>query len=188
MDITSDLIVGSYSDALNTSYITNGNLRINNGNLTYSMSGEVVEFKEGKVYKYDELSSKWVINKEYDEAFISKSNFREGNFKGDWNSGIFGTQDKRIKWEGYPATWNLGTLMNANWESGTMDSIYTLPDSHVSEFKDDLPYQKLRAPNNNGWGYNYVIDSDINDIIFNNGTIYNSILGNGVNIFYIRKS
>lgn len=179
IDITSAFIAGSFSVAHNPLYGGNYEVKIHNGTFTYSFGNEVVEFKEGYVYKWDNTldNPKWVINTDYIQPYITKGNFRGGNFKGEWNSGIFGQQEDKILWEGAPATWNLGTLLNTKWISGTMESLYSLPNSYLSEFENGEPYEKLNAPNNNGWGYNYIIDSEIENITIENGNVINSIIG-----------
>lgn len=179
VNITSDFISGSFSIAENLSYNSNNELIVINGTFTYSIGNDIVEFKENKVYKWrsDLENPIWYINNEYDEPILAKSNFRDGNFKGEWNSGLFGRQDKKIKWEGFPAVWNLGTLLNTKWLSGTINSIYTLPVSYISEFDNKVPYQKLNAPNNNGWGYNYIIDSEFDSVTIESANIENSNLG-----------
>lgn len=179
LNITNDFITGSFSVAENTSYSSSGQLKVINGSFKFEISGEVIEFKEGNVYKWNEdlENPNWEINSEYNIPLLTKSNFRGGNFKGEWNSGVYGQQKNKIKWEGLPAIWNLGTLFNVEWVSGEINSIYTLPDSFVSQFEDNAPYQKQNTPNNNGWGYNYIIDSEIKDAIINNGNIRNSNIG-----------
>ena len=179
VNITSDFILGSFSVAENLSYNANNEVKVINGNFTYSIGNEIVEFNENKIYKWNSNvdNPTWEVNTDYNEPILTKSNFRDGNFKGEWNSGVFGTQDKKIKWEGSPAIWNLGTLLNTEWVSGTINSIYTLPISYISEFENGTPYQKLNAPNNNGWGYNYIIDSEIKSGYIENGNIKNAIFG-----------
>lgn len=179
-NITNDFISGSFSIAENLAYNSKKEVKVINGNFTYSINNEVVEFKENKIYKWDDDLSNWKLSADYNQALMTKSNFRNGNFKGEWNSGVFGSQDRKLKWEGSPAVWNLGTLLNTEWVSGEINSIYTLPVSYISEFEGGEPYQKLNGPNNNGWGYNYLIDSDINLGTVKNGNIENTTLGNPV--------
>lgn len=182
IDITSSFISGSFSVAYNPIFNSKYEVKIHNGSFTYSFGSEIVEFKEGYIYKWDNTldNPKWIINNEYIQPYITKSNFRNGNFRGEWNSGIYGQQEEKIKWEGLPATWNLGTLLNTKWISGTMKSLYTLSSSYLSEFENSVPYQKLNAPNNNSWGYNYIVDSEIKNIIVENGNIINSTLGSNL--------
>lgn len=169
-NVTNDFISGSYSLIVSDQF-SEYEVKSMNGNINYLGN----EFKEGEIYKYNtELG--WEINTEYNESIITKSNFRGGKFKGIFNSGVFGRKDKKITWNGEHSKWNQGTLFNSIWLSGIMDSIYTLPTSYVSEFENGKPYQKTSGVRNNGWGYNYIIDSEITSGNIN-GIIENADLG-----------
>ena len=105
VNITSDITSGSYSIALSTTYSNNNRIKIHNGTFTYSVGQSVVEFKEGYVYKWDTAPendgipgtySTWTVDVTYRKPIVTKSNFRNGNFKGRWNGGLFGTSDKKI--------------------------------------------------------------------------------------------
>jgi len=175
-DITSQFILGSYSYALSASYSNNDRIKIMNESFTYNGK----EYKNGFVYKWEAgpTQSDWVVDVTYHKPLISKSNFRDGNFKGIWNTGLFGRQDKKIKWEGEISTWSGGTLLNTIWEKGTMNSIYTLSNSYYSLFDSyGLPYQKENITNNNGRGFNYIIDSEFINSTINNGTLINTVIG-----------
>lgn len=193
LNITNDIITGSFSSALSEDYNNNGKIKIHNGSFTYSISGNVVSFVEGLVYEWKVLNeldgvsgtaSSWVVDNLYNIPFLTKSNFRKGDFNGIFNSGIFGTQERRIIWDNSTfekATWNTGVLLNTNWISGRMKSINALPESYVSEFDESgIPYQKLNAPNNNGRGFNYVENSDFVSIEVENGIFNSSNIGQGV--------
>lgn len=142
--------------------------------------------RKDKAYGFDD-EGKLDILTEYNKPFISKSNFRGGNFKGEWNSGIFGNQENKVKWDGEYAQWNLGTAMNVNWERGKMNSNYTLKESYISEFEGNKPYQKLNIEDNNGWGYNYLIDSVVNEIESNGCNIKNSNIGTDLDYSIVEK-
>ena len=176
-DITSDFInLGTYSVATSPTYQTNDRVKILNGSFTYN--GQ--DFKEGFVYKWEvgPTQSLWVVDVIYNKPFITKGNFRDGNFDGIWNVGLFGRQDKKIKWTGNKSTWQTGTLLNTNWIKGKLDSKFTLPESYLTEIDNyGLPYQKLNAPNNNGRGYNFIIDSEIENTTLSNATILNTTFG-----------
>jgi hypothetical protein len=138
------------------------------------------EFKEGFVYKWEvgPTQSLWVVDVTYNKPFMAKGNFRDGNFDGIWNVGLFGRQDKKIKWTGDKSTWYTGTLLNTNWIKGKVESKFTLPESYLTEIDNyGLPYQKLNAPNNNGRGYNFIIDSELDSTTITNATILNSSFG-----------
>jgi hypothetical protein len=185
IDITSQFILGSYSLIQSTS--SNDRIKIINGSFTYSINGEVVGFQEDNVYKIDMSEepnairgsfSTWVVDVTYNTAIISKTNFRDGNFDGVWNSGLFGRQNKRIKWEGDKSTWNLGTLLNTDWLSGDINSKFTLPESYFTEFDEfGTPFQKVNAPNNNGRGFNLLIDSIIRNATIENSNVVRTVLG-----------
>jgi hypothetical protein len=169
-------ITASYSYALSPTYYNNDRIKIMNGDFTYNGK----EYKEGLVYKWfvGPTQSEWIVDVTYFQPFLSKSNFRDGNFDGIWNTGIFGRQNKQINWEGDKSIWNTGTLLNTNWKKGTFNSLYNLPDSYFSGIGEDgLPYEKVNSFNNGGKGLNYIIDSKIDTSVINNGTIIRSIIG-----------
>ena len=184
-NISNDLILnGSYSVALSPTYSNNDRIKIMNGDFTYN--GKT--FREGYVYKWyvGPTQSEWIVDVKYFKPFLTKTNFRGGNFNGIWNTGLFGSHNRRIDWEGIKSTWNSGTLLNTTWKKGKFDSIYTLPESYfagIDEF--GLPYQKLNIPNNNGRGFNFIIDSNIETSTIVNGTIIDSIIGTSSATFSI---
>jgi hypothetical protein len=173
-NITSPFITtGSYS------YATQSNtnrVKIMNGDFTYNGK----DYKEGFVYKWfvGPTQSEWITDVTYFSPYISKSNFRDGVFNGKWNSGIFGQYYKKINWFGNGSVWNIGTLINTNWQKGTIDSLYTASQSYFSGFDNNgFPYQKANSPNNAGRGYNFILNSNINQSTIINGSIYSTIFG-----------
>jgi len=182
INITTDFMSGSYS--LVDTYSNNKILILNGG---FAING--FEFKEDSVYKWDSTLLTWVVNVKHENnnpPIITKSNFRRGKFDGQWNGGLYGTSDERIIWNSSTATWNSGTLLNTIWQTGIMNSFYSQPDSYFAEFDYSfatssapygLPYQKVNNPDNNGYGYNFVINSDIQNAVINNGNVTNSKLG-----------
>jgi hypothetical protein len=167
------IITGSYSYA--TQSVTN---RIKVMNADFTFSGK--EYKEGFIYKWvvGPVQSEWITDVTYFPPYISKSNFRDGIFNGEWNSGIFGQYYKKINWFGNGSVWNTGTLINTDWKKGTLDSLYTASQSYFSGFDNNgLPYQKANSPNNAGRGYNFVLNSNINESTIVNGSIYNTKFG-----------
>jgi hypothetical protein len=169
---------GSYS------YSTQSNankVKIMNGDFTYNGK----EYKEGFIYKWFVGQSEWITDVTYFPPYISKSNFRDGVFNGELNSGIFGQYYKKINWFGNGSVWNTGTLINTNWQKGTLDSLYTASQSYFSSFDNNgLPYQKANSPNNAGRGYNFVLNSNINQSTVVNGSIYSTIFGTHSNATY----
>lgn len=186
INITSQFTSGSFSIALSPTYSTN-KLKVHNYTFTYSIGPAIVEFKEDFIYTWDMAPepdaiagtySTWMNDSSYNRAIITKGNFRDGNFKGIWNTGLFGTSNKRITWEGGTSIWNNGTLLNTKWLSGVIDSKYTLEESYVTEFDIyGLPSQKITGPNNNGKGYNFIISSELINSTIVNGTIIDTTIG-----------
>jgi len=185
-NITDKFIQGSFSSALSNTYYNNGRVKIFNGSFTYSIN-EKVEFVKGCVYQYGTAEepnnfigtySTWKIDVKYSRPIITKGNFRDGNFDGLWNVGLFGRQDKEIVWEGNVSRWKTGTILNAQWQKGDINSDFSLSESYYSEIDTSgLPSQKVNGPNNNGKGFNYIIDSKILKSEIENATLVNSILG-----------
>jgi hypothetical protein len=173
-NITTPFITtGSYSYA--TQSVSN-RVKVMNADFTYNGK----EYKEGFIYKWfvGPTQSEWITDVTYFPPYISKSNFRDGVFNGKWNSGIFGQYYKKINWFGNGSVWNVGTLINTDWKKGTLDSLYTASQSYFSGFDNNgLPYQKANSPNNAGRGYNFVLNSNINQSTIVNGSIYNTKIG-----------
>lgn len=150
-------------------------IKIVNGSFIYKYNGTFIQFREGFIYKY--ISGKWVIDIDSCEAYISKSNFRNGTFKGTWNSGLYGSHQDRILWDENKtrSSWKLGSLLNTKWKSGTMESKFTLMESYRAEYKD-IVSQRTSPPNNNDKGFNLIYDSEMISSTVKNGNFYNSKL------------
>jgi hypothetical protein len=173
-NITTPFITtGSYSYATQSN---SNRIKVMNADFTYNGK----EYKEGFIYKWfvGPTQSEWITDVTYFPPYISKSNFRDGVFNGEWNSGIFGQYYKKINWFGNGSVWNIGTLINTDWKKGTLDSLYTASQSYFSGFDNNgLPYQKANSPNNAGRGYNFVLNSNMNQSTIINGSIYNTTFG-----------
>lgn len=187
ISVSHDFISGSYSYILSPSSNAN-KIKILNGGFTYSsINGDIIEFKEDQVYKFDMDEepnairgsfSTWVTDITYNVPIITKTNFRGGNFNGVWNTGVFGKSNKKIIWDGETSTWNTGTLLNSIWKKGVFGSLFSLKESYSSEFDDfGLPIQKTILPDNNSRKYNFIIDSTFESGTIENGTIISSVLG-----------
>lgn len=164
---------GSFSQALSTEYYNNGKLKVIGKSFTYSD----FEFKNGYVYIWDQSSSKWIIDiteeSQFSNVIITKGNFRDGDFKGKFNCGTYGSKIKRIKWTG-EATFNGGTIFNTSWVNGEMFSKIRIPISYKSTFNQyGKPFQKVNTVNNGGYGFNFIIDST-----FEKSSIYSAIIRN----------
>ena len=177
--ITTEFInSGSYSLSLAPSYkfTNNGKLKVMGKSFTYNG----FEFQNGYVYIWDSQKLTWKIDvKEestFTKAIISKSNFRGGDFKGSFNSGVYGSKSKKLSWDG-TGIWNGGTLLNASWKTGAMNSKIILPISYQASIKNEsgtsIPYQKVNSYNNGGYGFNYIIESE-----FESSSIYSAIIRN----------
>lgn len=176
-NITTPLISsGSYSLALSPTYSNVNRIKIMNADFTYNGK----EFKEGYIYKWyvGPTQSEWVVDDTYYAPFITKSNFRGGNFRGEWNSGLYGHYKNRIKWHGDDSTWNIGTILNTIWKKGKINSLYTASQSYFSSFDQyGLLYQKVNSPNNAGRGYNFIWNSSIEQSEILNGSFYRTSFG-----------
>ena len=173
--ITNEFInSGSYSLALAPSFnfYNNGKLKVMTKSFTYNG----FEFQNGYVYVWDSQNLTWKIDVQeqstFTKAIISKSNFRDGDFNGSFNSGIYGSKSKKLSWNG-TGIWNGGTLLNTSWKTGAMNSKIILPVSYQSSIKNGLPYQKINTYNNGGYGFNYIIESE-----FESSSIYSAIIRN----------
>jgi hypothetical protein len=177
INISSDFMAGSYSIAATNS---NNKILILNNSFTYNG----FEFKENSIYSWEynpvTATYNWTVNVKHENnnvPILTKSNFRDGTFNGNWNGGLYGSNEKRITWGSTTSLWNHGTLLNTIWEKGIMESKYSQTDSYISEFDAyGLPYQKSTNPDNDGYGYNFVINSEIRNAVINNGNVSNSIL------------
>lgn len=172
--VTSDLISGSVSGYLSTNFINNGRIKIVNGNF---ISGGK-EWRESDIYRFDSNIKDWVIDVNYTQPFITKSNFRNGNFTGNWNKGIYGSYDTKLKWAGTGSNWNNGTTINTEWVSGDINSTFSPTNSYFAEIDGSgKPSQRSNINNNRGYGYNYFIDMDLSSSIINNGNYINCNVG-----------
>jgi hypothetical protein len=140
--------------------------------------------EKGKVYYYDSTDALIKLDITYEDAFISKSNFRFGNFKsGNWNDGIFGKKtddvnEKKTYWEG--AKWKNGIFYNSDWLTGRMESKSDAikQQSYYGELDDDgLIKQSTDFTNNKSFGYNYVFESNIEKARIDNANIFRASFG-----------
>lgn len=177
INISSDLMMsGSFSYALSATYSNNGRLKIMNDDFTYAGK----KYKKGYVYKWfvGPTQSEWIVDVKYLKPFLTKTNFRDGNFKGTWNTGLYGSYNKIIPWEGGRAKFNSGSILNTVWKEGTINSNYTLKNSFFAGIDDSgLPFQKANLFNNSGRGFNFIIDSILEKSTISNGNFFNTTLG-----------
>jgi transcriptional regulator with XRE-family HTH domain len=184
-NVTNEFLLGNLNSVISPDIDFNGRIKIADGEFTYILpNGEELFFEEGKTYKFDVIDTvdetypRWILDIDYNRVFITKANFRKGEFKGRFNSGLYGNSDTTIKWSSPPAKWNTGTLYNTYWEKGEFNSIYTLKESYYSEIDPKgNPIQKINGYNNNGRGYSLIVDSLVDNMIINNATIINTKFG-----------
>lgn len=174
--ITNDLLTNSlfFQSLLSTNFQNNGRIKIINSKFNYSGK----EWRESNIYKFDTNLNEWIVDSRYMRPFITKSNFRRGNFKGSWNKGIYGSYDEKIKWMGDESNWLNGVTINTEWVKGVINSNYIPSTSYFAEFDEfGIPVQKVNVTNNRGFGYNYFIDMDISSSIINNGNYIGCNIG-----------
>ena len=177
INITTDFLSKSTyfeSTILSTNFTNNGRFIVISENITYGDK----EFRENDIYFYNLTTNTWEIDPLYTRPFITKSNFRRGNFKGDWNKGLYGSYEEKIIWHGTSSTWTNGSVINTEWRSGTINSTFMPDNSYLSEFDEfGLPVQKENIVNNRGFGYSYFIDMDFKKSTINNGNFINCNIG-----------
>jgi len=139
-------------------------------------------YRERLVYKFDRTIGElgeWVFDKEYKQPVISKLNFRYGKFSGTHNDGVFGSYDRVPTWNN--ATWNSGFFVNSTWNSGSMNTKSTNEKSYSAKLNISggitTAIQNVDFSNNRGFGFNYVIDSEIKESIIDKGNFENSNIG-----------
>ena len=176
-NITTPLInSGSYSYALSPTYSNVNRIKIMNSDFTYNGK----EFKEGYVYKWNvgPTQSEWIVDVTYFRPYLTKNNFRDGNFRGKWNGGLYGQYKSRINWHGDESVWNIGAMINTIWKKGTFKTLYTASQSYFASFDENgIPYQKVNSPNNAGRGFNFIANSLIEQSVIENGSFYTTKFG-----------
>jgi hypothetical protein len=138
-----------------------------------------IEFKQRNTYTH--LDGIWNLDIRYKKPFISRLNFRYGNFGGNHKDGVFGSFERKNNWNN--ATWNSGIFMNSNWNSGTMESKSAAGEkfffSTLDKTSTNSPIQTIDFSNNRGFGFNLVEDSSIIRGDIKNGNFENCNLGIG---------
>ena len=183
-NVSSTILSGTFSNISSLTYSINDRIKVLNKSFNYL--GQ--EFKEGYVYKFyvGPTQSTWIPDVRYNQPIITKGNFRDGNFKGTFNTGLFGSPNKKIKWNIPEAIFYGGSIMRTLWNGGTIESKFSLPESYNTEFgQDGLPSQKSSGANNNGKGYNFIFDSEILSSTIKNASIYNVQFGTSSNEFSV---
>ena len=149
-------------------YYNNGKMRIINKSFTHA--GQ--KFKKGISYQY--VGSEWEVDKSYLQPIVTEQNFRGGNFdNGEFNQGLFGQYTNEIIWNSPGTKWNLGSVLNTQWQGGMIDSNVFQSESHFTVF-DDNGYPQImgNSENNASRGYNYIYDSEFLGGGVSNGNVY----------------
>jgi hypothetical protein len=132
------------------------------------------DYKKGFVYKFE--NGVWIPSIENLVPIISKTNFRGGKILGSFNSGVYGKSESVLEWNNPDAEWGGGFLYNSNWIDGDINSLDTGINSFTTRLENGVPVEESINPNNNGFGYNYILNSNIKGGVINNGNIINSIV------------
>ena len=141
--------------------------------------GEDFEFngvllKQRNIYNYSNIYYNWYIDTLYKKPIISRLSFQGGTFQGVHNNGIFGNYKTNQVWDNN-GVWNSGFFVNSKWNSGVMNSKSNGNSaSYYAELVNNKIKQHFDFSNNNSYGYNYILDSDINSGIINNGNVFNT--------------
>lgn len=145
-------------------------------------NSQKINCEKSKVYYLDGSLIK--LDLTYEDVFVSKSNFRFGNFKGGtWNDGVYGKKtdevtDKKTYWEG--AKWRNGIFYNSDWLQGTIESKSDRirQQSYYAKLdKNGMIKQTTDFINNKSFGYNYVFESNIEKAVINNANVFKSSFG-----------
>jgi hypothetical protein len=156
---------GTFSGVYN-----NGRIMIFGEDINYN--GNVL--KQRNIYKYNNTTYTWDLDILYKQPIVSKLSFQGGSFQGIHNDGIFGNYKSSKIWNNN-GIWNSGFLVNSIWNSGVMNSKTNKNNtSYYSELVNNKVKQHFDYSNNNGYGYNYIIDSEIKSGTINNSNVFNS--------------
>jgi hypothetical protein len=182
VNITSNLLSNSIEN-INNQYTNIGKIYIIGEDIIWN--GKT--YKQRNVYKY--LNGDWVLDTKYKQPIISRLNFRYGKFKGKHNDGIFGTNIKTNNWK--LGNWNSGFFINSNWNGGIMNTKLPVDKFYSSTFigTQSAPVQNLDISNNKGFGYNFILDSNIYSGNIKDGNFENCNIGitstfSAVDIYY----
>jgi len=184
-DMTSTFNYNSFTfsnDYYTAGLTNNGRIYIVGEDITHQdITGVLVNtYKQRNVYKFTDptISNSWKIDITHKAPIITKLNFRQGIFRGKHNDGIFGSYLKEENWYGTQSSWTSGFFVNGNWESGTMESKSgTSEASYYSSIENGVPVQTTDFSNNKGFGYNYVLDSNVYSGRIDNGNFINCNIG-----------
>ena len=157
---------------LNNNYLNKINMFIIGSDFTLNN----LIFKERNYYRYNTSLLKWEIDILFTQPIITKLNFRKGTFKGIHNDGIFGSLNHQETWDNLNSTWNSGIFLNSIFNNSIINQKITNDISYKCYLINGYPKQILEYSNNDGFSYNYFINSEINSSTISNGNFINSIV------------
>ena len=128
--------------------------------------------------RYNTSLLKWEIDILFTQPIITKLNFRKGIFKGIHNDGIFGSLHHQETWDSSNSTWNSGIFLNSIFNNSTINQKITNDISYKCYLVNGEPKQILEYSNNDGYSYNYFINSNINNSTIINGNFINNNINN----------
>lgn len=138
-------------------------------------------YKKGDICKWLNSEKRWEVDVTYLKPYLTKAHFEDGSFLpyGILDDGIFGNRDSVANWLGNGSKWRNGILYNSNWIDGIMQSKSDelVSQSYYSITKSDRISNTTDFTNNNTYGYNMSIKSNILGGTINNGNFYECVIG-----------
>jgi len=186
-DITTGVSNGIFSRYLSATLDCNRYLYIMNDSFALSNG---TDFRTGVSYRWCDICNDWRSVVSYRQPFITRLNFRNGIFlRGEFNQGLMGTHVERIRHNSSSQVeFNLGTILNTDWLGGNIRSGQLNGEqpqdsnSYVTETTITVPFiRMLSEGNNDGFGYNFVYESHLNNVSITQANIFDSILGTNSN-------
>ena len=156
---------------------SNGRIYVVGENFTYANQ----TYNQRNIYVFGTSSNinSWEIDIVYKTPIISKLYFKQGIFAGIHNDGIYGSYvGNQQSWSGTQSIWNSGFFVNSNWNFGLMNS-KSSPNSpsYYATLQNGKPVQTTDFSNNKGFGYNYILDSNVYSSEIVNGNFINCNIG-----------
>tara|TARA_R110000772_G_scaffold20466_5_gene57000 strand:+ start:138944 stop:148690 length:9747 start_codon:yes stop_codon:yes gene_type:complete len=140
-----------------------------------------IDYKQGDICRWMSEDKRWEIDVTYLQPYLSKAHFEDGSFlpSGILDDAIFGNRDTIANWTGAGAEWRNGILYNSNWLDGTMQSKSdeNISQSYYSLTKNTKINNTTDFTNNNTFGYNMSIKSNILGGNIDNGNFEDCIIG-----------
>jgi hypothetical protein len=134
-------------------YSTNYKIKIRNHGFVYKNQ----EFIKGATYFFN--NPVWLYDISVDNSFISRLNFRDGYFRGNFKDGIFGSSDKKLTFE---ANWISGITINSQIKDSQIKTKSQVGESVTLGFvQDNIINFFSDKSNNDSYGLSYFFDSTI---------------------------